>query len=98
MFAPSHQTLGDYCRRTESDDIYLGFRPANLITFDMKNHVLTSLKEETFDGKESRGPWEHLAKVYETCSMCKPAGDITDDQVNLCLFSFSLIGCANDWL
>lgn len=41
--------------------------------------------------------WEHLARFYEITSICKP-NDTTEDQVNLRLFSFSLIGKAKDWL
>lgn len=86
MSIPPLQTLGDYCRRTNLRQICLGFQLANSVTFDIKNHVLTNLKEYPFDGKTIRDPWKHLAKLYETCSICKPAGEIIDDRVNyVCL-------------
>lgn len=45
-----------------------------------------------------RDPWDHLDKFYKRCSICNPNNDITNDQVKLCLFGFSLICRANDWL
>lgn len=98
MVAQPRQTLGDYCRRTDSGQIWLGFPQANLVTFDIKNYTLTGLKENPFNGIEIRNPWEHLAKFYESFSMCNPVGDITDDHVKLCLFGFSLICRMKDWL
>lgn len=98
MVVPPRQTLGDYCRRTDSGKICLGFQLANHVTFDIKNYVLTCLKENLFDGQAIRDPWEHLAKFYETCSMCNPIFEITDDQIKLCLFGFLLTGRVKDWL
>ena len=55
------------------------------------------LIDNRFDENTIRDPWEHLARFYETTLMCIPA-DITEDQVKLRLFRFSLIGRAKDWL
>lgn len=79
MSSPVRQTLGDYCKRTNSRHISLGFLPVNPETFDIKNYVLSSLKNNPFDKKAIIYPWEHLTKFYQTCSMCKPSGDITDN-------------------
>lgn len=48
-------------------------------------------------GKAIRDPCKHLAKFYETCSMCKSI-DVTEDRVKLILFGFSLIGQPKYWL
>lgn len=53
---PQRQILGDYYRRTESRHICLGFQPANLVTFDIKNFVLTCLKENMFNVQEIKDP------------------------------------------
>lgn len=41
--------MGDYCRRTGVGHISLGFQPANLVTFDVKNYVLSDLRDNSFD-------------------------------------------------
>ena len=56
------------------------------------------MRDDSFDGQAICDPWEHLAKFYETCSMCKPSGDITNDQVKFCMFGFSFIDRAKDWM
>ncbi|KAK2454451.1 hypothetical protein QL285_002009 [Trifolium repens] len=44
------RTMGDYCRRTDAGQISMGFQPANPVTFDIKNTVLSGLRENQFDG------------------------------------------------
>lgn len=87
--------MGDYCRRTVVGQIYLGFQPANPVTFDIKNDVLSILIDNQIDREAIGNPWEHLARFYNTFSMCKPYG-VTDDQIKLWLFGFSVIGRAKD--
>lgn len=53
MVVPAKQIVGDYCRKTVVDQISLGFQLPNPVTFDIKNYVLLSLKDN---------PWENLAK------------------------------------
>lgn len=89
--------MGDYYKRTGVGQISLGFQPANFVMFDIEKSMLSSLRDNLFDGKDIRDIWEHLAKFYETYLICK-ANDITDDHVKLWLFDFSLIGRAKDWL
>lgn len=74
-----------------------GLYRQTLLTFDIKNFVLSGLREKSFDGNAIRDPCAHLAHFYETTSMCKPT-DISEDHVKLRLFRFSLIGKAKDWL
>lgn len=59
--------------------------------------MLSGLRDNSFNENAIRDPWAHLARFYETASMCKPDG-VSDEQVNLQLFGFSLIGRAKDWL
>lgn len=67
------------------------------MSFDINNFALHGLRDNPFDGQAIRDLWEHLVKFYETYSVCKPT-DVTDDQVKLCLFGFSLIGRVKDLL
>ncbi|KAK2369112.1 hypothetical protein QL285_082265 [Trifolium repens] len=94
---PPRRTMGDYCRRTDAGQISMGFQPANPVTFDIKNTVLSGLREKQFDGSAIRDPWAHLEQFYETCTICRPQG-FNDSQIKLRLFGFTLIGRAKDWL
>ncbi|MCI15319.1 hypothetical protein A2U01_0036457, partial [Trifolium medium] len=42
---PPRRTMGDYCRRTDTDQVSIGFRPANPMNFDIKSNVLVGLRE-----------------------------------------------------
>ncbi|MCI43332.1 hypothetical protein A2U01_0064569, partial [Trifolium medium] len=33
---PPRRTMGDYCKRSDTEQISLGFRPANPVNFDIK--------------------------------------------------------------
>lgn len=59
--------------------------------------MLSYLRDNSFNRNATRDPWEHLARFYETTSICRPI-DVIEDQVKLRLFSFSLIGITKDWL
>lgn len=74
--------MQDYCRRSDTRHISLGFQPANPVTFDINFCVLSGLIDNPFDKEAIRDLWKYLAKFYETCSMCKP-NEATDDQVKL---------------
>lgn len=76
----TRQTMRDYCRRTDSEQISLDFQLDNPITFDIKNCVLSCLRGNLFDRQAIRDPWEHLAKFYKSCSMCKTI-DVTNDKL-----------------
>jgi hypothetical protein len=52
-------TMGDYCKRTDNDQISLGFQPANPANFDIKGNVLTVLRENQFDRRTNNDPWDH---------------------------------------
>ena len=91
-------TMGDYCKRTDTDQISLGFQPANPANFDIKGNVFTGLRENKFDGRANNDPWDHLSKFSETCQIQKVSENVSDDKKKLRLFAFSLTGPAKDWL
>lgn len=84
-------TIGDYCKRTDEGHVSRGFVLAAPANFDIKNSMLSGLRDNPFDGNAIRDPWTHLVRFYETASRCKP-DVVTNDQVKLQLFGFSLIG------
>jgi hypothetical protein len=50
------RTLGDYGQRANGTVANLGFQPANPVAFDMKNSVLSALKENQYAGLEAQFP------------------------------------------
>ena len=92
---PPPSIMRDYCKRTNEGRVSRGFVLANPTNVNIKNYVLSCLRDNSFDKNAIRDPWEHLARFYETTSMCRPT-NITEDQVKPSLFSFSLIGRAKD--
>ncbi|MCI61079.1 putative athila retroelement ORF1 protein, partial [Trifolium medium] len=80
---PPRRTMGDYCKRSDREQISLGFRPAHPINFDIKGNVLAGLRENQFDGRANRDPWDHLTQFSETCQIQKVPDHITEDQKKL---------------
>ena len=97
MAAPQPPAMGDYCKQTDEGHVSRGFVPVDPANFDIKNFVLSGLTDNPFDGNAIRDPQAHLARLYETTLMCKPDG-VSNNQVRLQLFGFSLIGRTKDWL
>jgi hypothetical protein len=91
-------TMGEYFKRTDKDQITLGFRPANPATFDIKTIVLKELRRDQFNGSASQDPWGHLCHFQETCELQEVPDDVTEDQKKLRLFIYSLARTAKDWL
>ncbi|PNX54981.1 hypothetical protein L195_g048604 [Trifolium pratense] len=52
--------MGDYCERSDTEQISLGFQPAEPVNFDIKGNDLAGLRENQFDGRANRDPWDHL--------------------------------------
>lgn len=88
---------GGYCKRIGEGKISKRFVSENPINFDIENSMLSGLRDNSFYKNTIRDPWEHLARFYETTSLCRPT-NVTEDQVKLRLFSFSLIGRPKFWL
>ncbi|MCI87760.1 hypothetical protein A2U01_0109045, partial [Trifolium medium] len=53
---PPRRTLRDYGQRNNGELANLGFQPANSVSFEIKNSVLSALKEDQFSGAESQCP------------------------------------------
>ncbi|PNX91304.1 hypothetical protein L195_g047434, partial [Trifolium pratense] len=94
---PPRRTLGDYGRRDDDELANQGFQPANPVSFDIKNTVLSALKENPYSGSEAQCPNLHLSHFYEACDYTDPPG-VSESDKRLRLFKHSLTGRANDWL
>ncbi|MCI33849.1 putative athila retroelement ORF1 protein, partial [Trifolium medium] len=71
---PPRRTLGDYGRRDNDALANQGFQPANPVSFDIKNTVLSALKENPYSGSEAQCPNLHLSHFYEACDYTNPPG------------------------
>ncbi|MCH87593.1 hypothetical protein A2U01_0008466, partial [Trifolium medium] len=94
---PPRRTLGDYGRRDDDVLANQGFQPVNPVSFDIKNTVLSALKENPYSGSESQCPNLHLSHFYEACDYTDPPG-VSESDKRLRLFKHSLSGRAKDWL
>ncbi|KEH30976.1 transmembrane protein, putative [Medicago truncatula] len=65
-------TLGDYERLNNLDEVAQGFQPANPVFFNIKNLVLTALKDNQYSGKEEEECNIHLTDLLEACNTIKP--------------------------
>ncbi|CAA0810467.1 Unknown protein, partial [Striga hermonthica] len=63
--------------------------------FELKSGLIHILPK--FRGLENEDPHKHLKEFHVACSSMKPQG-VTEDQIKLRAFPFSLIDCAKDWL
>lgn len=97
MAAIPPQTMGGYYKRTNEGQFSRGFVSTDPVNFDIKNYVLSILRENLFDRNAIRDPLEHLEYFYETSLMCKPT-NVTKGLVKSRLFGFSLIGREKNWL
>ncbi|CAL5185729.1 unnamed protein product [Lathyrus oleraceus] len=61
--------MGDYCKRTDEGHVSRGFVSENPSNFDIKNYVLSGLRDNPFNENAIRDSWKHLARFYETTSM-----------------------------
>ncbi|XP_074282881.1 uncharacterized protein LOC141607431 [Silene latifolia] len=64
-------------------------------TFELKSGLIHQLPQ--FHGLSTEDPNKHLNKFHVVCSSMKPNG-VTDEQLQLRAFPFSLKDVANDWL
>ncbi|PNX90230.1 putative athila retroelement ORF1 protein [Trifolium pratense] len=56
------------------------------------------LRENQFDGRAHKDPWDHQTQFSETCQIQKVPQGITEGQKKLRLFTFSLTGTAKEWI
>ena len=66
-----------------------------ITTFELKSGLIHLLP--TFHGLASEDPHKHLKELHVVCMRMKPTG-VTEDQIKLIAFSFSLKDSAKDWL
>ncbi|GMI90914.1 hypothetical protein HRI_002760700 [Hibiscus trionum] len=63
--------------------------------FQLKTGLIHLLP--TFNGLPTESPHKHLAEFHMVCSSMKPQG-VSEDQIKLRAFPFSLAGMAKEWL
>ncbi|XP_057548205.1 uncharacterized protein LOC130826652 [Amaranthus tricolor] len=68
----------------------------NAGNFDIKSHVMNMITGNQFYGLDNEEPVDHLQKFLQACSLQKITG-MTDDELYLYLFRFSLAGKAQRW-
>lgn len=71
MDNPPWQTMDNHWRRTHVLHISSGFQTDNPVTFDIKEFLISGLRDKLFDGQDTKDPWEHLDIFYEMCLMYK---------------------------
>ncbi|MCI27341.1 putative athila retroelement ORF1 protein, partial [Trifolium medium] len=91
-------TMGNYFKITDREEVTQGFQPANPATMNIKSVVMNELKGDQFRGDNSQDHWEHLRIFNEACALQERPEHITDDQKKLFLFAYSLTKHAKDWL
>ena len=64
-------------------------------TFELKSGLIHLLP--TFHGLVGENPHKHLKELHVVCTSMKPMG-VTEDQIKLRAFPFSLKDSAKDWL
>ncbi|XP_040971845.1 uncharacterized protein [Gossypium hirsutum] len=69
--------------------------PQGTTPFQLKTGLIHLLP--TFNGLPSESPHKHLAEFHMVCSSMKPQG-VSEDQIKLRAFLFSLAGMAKEWL
>jgi hypothetical protein len=88
----------EYFWASDREGIIQGFVPANPIQINPKSSVRRELKENAFNGRRDEDPLEHLQQFYEACESQPIPEGVTEDQVKLQLFKFSLGKTTKDWL
>ena len=66
-----------------------------ITTFELKSGLIHLLP--TFHGLAGEDPHKHLKELHVVCMSMKPTG-VTEDQIKLIAFLFSLKDSAKDWL
>ncbi|KAL9232323.1 hypothetical protein vseg_007447 [Gypsophila vaccaria] len=65
------------------------------VNFELKSGLIHQLP--TFHGMSTEDPNKHLSDFHIVCSSMKPNG-VTDEQLKMRAFPFSLKDAARDWL
>ncbi|XP_073137012.1 uncharacterized protein [Henckelia pumila] len=93
MAAPAQRTLRELANpNVTQQPLCIQFPNAN---FELKSGLIYLLP--TFRGLAGEDPHKHLKEFYIVCTAMKPQG-ITEEQISLRAFPFSLADKAKDWL
>ncbi|KAH9679091.1 protein kinase domain-containing protein [Citrus sinensis] len=65
------------------------------VNFELKSGLIHLLPK--FHGFAGEDPHKHLKEFHVVCSSIRPQG-VTEEQIKLCAFPFSVDGLAKDWL
>jgi len=69
--------------------------PALNVAFELKSRLIHLLPK--FHGLAGEDPHKHVKEFHVVCSNMKPQG-VSEDQIKLRAFPFSLEGTTKDWL
>ncbi|KAJ8775106.1 hypothetical protein K2173_020110 [Erythroxylum novogranatense] len=90
-----NKTLQDLGRPTEAQHLLCIDFPELQEGFELKSGLIHLLP--TFRGLENEDPNKHLKEFHLVCTSMKPR-NVTEDQIKLRAFPFSLQDAAKDWL
>jgi hypothetical protein len=71
--------MRDNCRRTNTEQVSLWFKPANSVNFEIISNVLAGLRENYFNMKANNDPWDHLARFSDICGIQKVPDYVTEE-------------------
>ena len=54
---------------TDEGHVFRGFIPADHANFNIKNYVLSRVRDGPFEENAIKDPWAHLARLSKTASM-----------------------------
>ena len=95
----AHQPMAQMIRQlaeapTEQPPLCIAY-PTMDTDFELKSGLIQLLP--TFRGLQNENPHKHLKEFHMVCLSMKPQG-VTEDQIKLCAFPFSLADSAKEWL
>ncbi|XP_019166874.1 PREDICTED: uncharacterized protein LOC109162641 [Ipomoea nil] len=93
--AEEQRTLRELSAPNVNQQLLCIQHPALEVGFELRSDLIQLLP--TFRGLENEDPHKHLKEFHVVCSSFKPQG-VTEEQIKLRAFPFSLAEKAKDWL
>ncbi|KAE8671398.1 ocs element-binding factor 1-like [Hibiscus syriacus] len=93
--ANEERTLRELAAPNENQQPLCIDYPTLEVAFELKSGLIHLLP--TFHGLDNEDPHKHLKEFHVVCSSMRPQG-VTEEQVKLRAFPFSLVDRAKDWL
>ncbi|XP_016669909.1 uncharacterized protein [Gossypium hirsutum] len=90
----ANQTIRELAAAPAVQPLCITF-PQGTTPFQLKTGLIHLFP--TFNGLPSESPHKHLAEFHMVCNSMKPQG-VSEDQIKLRAFPFSLAGMAKEWL